>query len=108
MGDLIDRFKLPTVEIEINKRLDDYTCQLLETVVRAIRYTIDSAPAVDAVEVVRCIDCVHSAVDAYSNRRMCIRNGEIRPNGRIWFGTAVNDDHFCGYGASAQEVTPDE
>lgn len=55
------------------------------------------APTIDAVEVVRCIDCKHSAIDAYAYRRMCIRNGEIRPNGRIWFGTAVNDDHFCGY-----------
>lgn len=60
-----------------------------------IRY----APAVDAVKVVRCKDCKHSAIDAYANRRMCVRNGEIRPNGRIWFGVAVDDAHYCAYGA---------
>lgn len=53
--------------------------------------------------ITRCADCKHSAIDAYSNRRMCIRNGEIKPNGRIWFGVAVNDDHFCGYGEPPKE-----
>lgn len=60
-------------------------------------------PTVYAVEVVRCKECKHAAIDAYANRRMCIRNGEIRPDGRIWFGTAVDDEHYCAYGIKVME-----
>lgn len=63
-----------------------------------IEALVDVAPAVDAVEVVRCKDCKHSAIDNYTKCRMCILNGEVRPNGHIWFGTVVNDDRFCSYG----------
>ena len=56
------------------------------------------AHTVNAIEVVRCNDCKHSAVDNYIKRRMCILYGEVRPNGHIWYGTAVSDDHFCCYG----------
>ena len=68
-----------------------------------VRRCICDAPAVDAVEVVRCKDCAHSAIDAKTGQMMCVLNGEIKPDGRIWYGTAVDEMHFCGYGE-----TPDE
>lgn len=64
---------------------------------------INRQPTVDAVEVVRCKDCAHSAIDAKTGQMMCALNGEIKPDGRIWYGTAVDEMHFCGYGE-----TPDE
>lgn len=46
--DLIDRAELPTLRIEINKRIDDETCRLLETLALHVHDVIQSAPAVDA------------------------------------------------------------
>lgn len=46
--DLIDRSELPTVRIEIPKKLDDETCRIIEGLVKAFKAVIDSAPAVDA------------------------------------------------------------
>ena len=46
--DLIDRAVLPTVRIEIPKRLDDETTEILSKVVEAIYNVIQSAPTVDA------------------------------------------------------------
>lgn len=46
--DLINRAELPTVRIEIPKRLDDETCRIIEGIVKAVRAAIDSAPAIDA------------------------------------------------------------
>lgn len=59
---------------------------------------IRNAPTIDAVEVVRCGDCKHSAIDTGTDRLMCARMGEIRPNGHVWGGTAVAEIHFCSYG----------
>lgn len=59
---------------------------------------IDNASPVDAVEVVRCKDCACSAVDAFVKCRFCVRLGEVRPNGAVWGGVGVRDDHFCSYG----------
>ncbi len=46
--DLINRADLPTVRIEIPKRLDDETIGIVEGLVKAFKAVIDSAPAVDA------------------------------------------------------------
>lgn len=51
--DLIDRAELPTVRIEIPKRLDDETCRIISGLVEAFQTVIKSAPTIDAVEVVR-------------------------------------------------------
>ncbi len=59
MCDLIDRSKLSTAEIKILGQLNRETCQIIVSVVDAIQYMIDSAPTVDAVEVVRCENCLH-------------------------------------------------
>lgn len=78
-------------------------CWVAKTVATEAAVEIANMPTLDVVAVTRCKDCKHSAIDAYSNRRMCIRNGEIKPNGRIWFGTAVPDNHFCGYAEPPKE-----
>lgn len=64
---------------------------------------VDSVSAVDAVEVVRCKDCAYSAIDAKTGQMMCALNGEIKPDGRIWYGTVVDEMHFCSYGETADE-----
>lgn len=46
--DLINRAELPTVRIEIPKRLDDETCRIIEGIVKAVLAAIDSAPSIDA------------------------------------------------------------
>lgn len=60
---------------------------------------LDTMPELDALPVVRCNKCIRSAIDGATGRLMCVRMGEIRPNGHVWGGTAVDENHFCGYGA---------
>ena len=59
--------------------------------------------AVDAVEVVRCKDCKHCAIDKYVKRPFCILNGEVKPNGHIWFGVGVSEEHYCSHGKRREE-----
>lgn len=59
---------------------------------------IDEAPTVDAVPVVRCGSCVHGVIDACTNRLLCARCGEVRPNGHVWGGSSTMQDNFCSYG----------
>ena len=47
----------------------------------------EQAPAVDAVEVVRCKDCKHWAPEPMGDVPMCYRGGR-------W----TEPDHFCAYG----------
>lgn len=64
---------------------------------------IEKAPAVDAVEVVRCKDCKHCAVDKYVERTFCVLNGEVKQNGRVWFGVGVSEDHYCSHGVRKEK-----
>lgn len=86
--DLIDRAELPTVRIEIPKRLDDETCRIISGLVEAFQTVIKSAPTVDAVEVVRCKDCkmlgpyLRSGKYVYCDRTCMI----------------VREDDYCSYG----------
>lgn len=89
MSDLIDRSKLPTIRIEIPERLDDKTCRILEGVIRGVQHVIDSAPAVDAVEVVRCKDCVHYDYTLYD---------WVGPRYCECLGCYRQDDFYCAYG----------
>ena len=86
---LIDRDEMISVFREAGR----YQLVLPE-VTEAIR----QHPTVDAVPVVRCKECDKFAIDTATNRPMCIRLGEIRPNGHVWGGIAVNENHYCGYG----------
>ena len=59
--------------------------------------SLDNAPTVDAVPVVRCRDCVHRQGDEYP---MCMLHTEPYPNARGYKGEAVcvGMDGFCSYG----------
>lgn len=65
-----------------------YTADVLTGLTIAER-AIDSAPTVDAVEVVRCRDCKHTTYDAEYGNRWCNRNSGCRN---------VKDDGFCDDG----------
>ena len=82
--DLINRAELPTVRIEIPKRLDDETTQILSAVVESILTTIKSAPTIDAAPVIRCNTCKYYEQDT----GFCNYHG----GGMHW-------DGFCSCGA---------
>ena len=50
-----------------------------------IKYTVQKAPTIDAVPVVRCKDCKHSRNDELWHMRWCK-------------GVTVKDEHFCADG----------
>ena len=89
MSDLIDRSALPTIQIEIPERIDDKTCRILEAVLQGVQHVIDSAPAVDAVEVVRCEDCVHYDNTPYD---------WVGPRYCECLGCYRQSDFYCAYG----------
>ena len=63
--------------------------------VRAVPdYVVEKAPAVDAVEVVRCKDCKHRTEYFDSGMYVC-KHEQCPVCGKAAF---VADDHFCGYG----------
>jgi len=53
---------------------------------------IESIPAVDAVEVVRCGECVHCNYDTLYGERWCD-------------GRRVKPNHFCGYGKRKADLS---
>ena len=54
-------------------------------------------PIADVVEVVRCKDCKHRLKSPITNKVFCTVHG-IKQN-NTWYGTtAINDNHYCGYG----------
>jgi hypothetical protein len=60
MSDLIDRSKLPTICITIPAgHCEESVKHIVEIVAEGFQTMLESAPAVDAVEVVRCKDCRH-------------------------------------------------
>ena len=69
---------------------------------KSVIEALDSLPDLDSVPIVRCNECIHSAVDSGTGRLMCARMGEIRPNGHVWGGTGVSEAHFCGYGTKEE------
>lgn len=99
MSDLIDRSKLPEIRISIPAYLIDYRCRsVIEIVSKGFQTLIESAPAVYAVEVVRCKDCVHYDNTPYDwiGSRYCECLGCYRQG-----------DFFCAYGRK-REVIRDE
>ena len=56
-----------------------------------VLYTIDNAPTIDAVEVVRCKDCKHW--NEWENGTGSCQRSE---NAYFWFGTDLTD--FCSFG----------
>ena len=58
------------------------------TMWHTIKRLIDNSPTVDAVEVVRCKDCMHSSgTRVVPNTAVCFKSGTIVPA-----------EHFCSYG----------
>lgn len=62
-----------------------------------IRAMIDVAPAVDAVEVVRCKDCIHWSDDCGIEDRVCLK---IYSDGAVsqYAWQERKPDDFCSYG----------
>ena len=55
-----------------------------------VRHMIDTMPKVDAVEVVRCMDCKHWRRDTFS----C----DFSPYGKIYEAPNWYEEDFCSYG----------
>lgn len=53
----------------------------------AIKGVIDEAPTIDAVEIVRCKDCINNDANCSGEENWCYK-----------FGYVVDDDDFCSYG----------
>ena len=58
---------------------------------------IKNAPTIDAVPVVRCKDCKHSATDWTTGRFLCARNGKVVGD-EVWGGFAVDKNGYCSFG----------
>lgn len=65
-------------------------------------YLLQSAPAADAVPVIRCRDCIHRQGDEYP---MCMLHTEPCANAIGYKGEAVcvDMDDFCSYGKRKEE-----
>ena len=66
---------------------------------------IAKAPTVDAVEVVRCKDCVHGIWDDEEAMWKCVYSAEFDEGISEWFGFYEYNDgnHFCSYGERKDE-----
>lgn len=100
---VIDANKLEQIFLDENKRLRDMLCeavgeerdhiQAFAPTVEWARRTVHKAPTIDAVEVVRCKDCVHW----YDGEEVCLKiysDGEVSPY--AWQFRKPED--FCSYG----------
>ena len=88
MSDLIRRESLAG-KLSFMCAEDDDFCNGFNAGIKRAQQLLDSLPAVDAVEVVRCSRCVN--------------NPQIgtRTKGMVWcrkFGSEVRPDGFCSYG----------
>ena len=65
---------------------------------------ISNLPAVDAVEVVRCKDCIHSGEYVFfPDRPPVLACLEIEEDGFIRMATAVTPDYYCADGERRSE-----
>ena len=88
MDDLISRSALKKeVEGAFNRHYEKSCYQFIHDFFNATIKRIKNAPAVDAVPVVRCKDCVERTATGRCN---CITGRNIY--------VQVNDDFFCSYG----------
>ena len=72
----------------------DSSTLIVDATLAAIKYYVENAPTVDAVEVVRCGDCIYcekaylySTAEVDKNDKCCALNERL-----------TNDDYFCPYG----------
>ena len=64
------------------------------------RKLIEDAPAVDAVEIVRCEKCKHAVWDEEYEMWKCVKSAEYDEESGVWFGFCEyhNGDFFCADG----------
>lgn len=63
---------------------------------------INNAPTIDAVEVVRCKDCVHSIQTSEQDRKLWgLSNDHMEC---CWFGSNVLANDFCSYGKREKDA----
>ena len=99
-ADLIDRQELVSRLKKAGRFLK--SCENTKAVTKAIGSVIDhikTAPAVDAVEVVRCKDCVHGVIDDDGLYR-CIVGAEYDEETGMYFGFSewYTENFFCAHG----------
>ena len=79
---------------------EHYKCtvyQFIHDIFKAMFRRLKNAPAVDAVEVVRCKDCKHRRNDEdYASGHYCVK----RPSNGGYF---CEDNDFCSYGERRSE-----
>ena len=61
---------------------------------------VDQAPAVEAVEIVRCEKCKHAVWDEEYEMWKCVEDAEYDEEPDVWFGYCEyhNGDFFCAHG----------
>ena len=95
---LIDKDELKANIEQFNRPLcDDY--HMKHYVLNQIITDIENQPTVDAVPVIRCVDCKYSE-HWYRDKRRCF----------LWVedGIDVFDDGYCNYGQTKAERKDDE
>lgn len=97
---LVERDKNPLV-INTERYIPCYSPNKYGNAVRAglrkALRAIEQAPVVDAVPVVRCCWCKHSAIDWPTGKLCCARNGKVVGD-EVWGGFAVDKNGYCNYG----------
>ena len=74
--------------------------------VQAIEYVIDQQPTVDAVEVVRCKDCIHKPTGSGVNHHITFPEQDYRCPCRCedyWYSWMPDDDWFCANGERRED-----
>ena len=98
MSDLISRSAL-LEKIQFRIPNDRVLTDIVDSCVKITRRIIEEAPAVDAVEVVRCKDCKHWNCYGGENHN----NGDCSE--LYGMGCCMNGDDFCSYGERKGNAT---
>ena len=95
-NDLISRSAL----IDQLERLATHEDAWRQSCILGIVRTIDKAPAVDAVEVVRCKDCKHGIWDEDEGMFQCVEGADYDPEFAMYYGLICYEeaDFFCKRG----------
>lgn len=90
-----------------NCPLDAYKCQYYnEHTLMEFCERIDDAPTVDAVEVVRCKDCIHKPTGSGINHDITFPEQDYRCPCRCedyWYSWMPDDDWFCANGERRED-----
>lgn len=81
-----------------------YDKELARLEMEAFCEYLQSRPTIDAVEVVRCRECKHYAIDWPTGKSCCVRNGKVVGD-QVWGGMVIVKDGYCNFGERRE---PDE